>query len=127
MGAGSSEGSPVYLSDNSQATHKRAVVSAIAADRGRRGAAFLSARNDAIGNVAIIVAGRLTSATRSPSPDLIVGLGIFLMKLGAAREVFLVFLAAQRDLSKSRFTRVSVATQFTSQVVPPSSENACSN
>src|SRR5215831_18614870 len=32
----------------------------------------------------------------------------------------------QRALSGSSFTRVSVAIQLTSQVLPPSSENACS-
>lgn len=51
-------------------------------------AAFLSARNDTLANVAIIVAGLLTAATSSPWPDLVVGLGIFLMNLDAAREVF---------------------------------------
>lgn len=33
---------------------------------------------------------------------------------------------AQCALSGSSFTRVNVITQFTSQVLPPSSENACS-
>ncbi len=51
-------------------------------------AAFLSARNDALGNVAIIAAGLVTAATLSPWPDLVVGLGIFLMNLDAAREVY---------------------------------------
>lgn len=51
-------------------------------------AAFLSARNDALANVAIIAAGIVTAATLSPWPDLVVGLGIFLVNLDAAREVF---------------------------------------
>jgi Co/Zn/Cd efflux system component len=51
-------------------------------------AAFLSARNDALANIAIIVAGLVTAATVSPWPDLGVGLGIFLMNLDAAREVY---------------------------------------
>lgn len=51
-------------------------------------AAFLSARNDALANVAIIAAGLVTAATLSPWPDLVVGLGIFLMNLDAAREVY---------------------------------------
>jgi Co/Zn/Cd efflux system component len=55
-------------------------------------AAFLSARNDALANIAIIAAGFVTGATVSPWPDLIVGLGIFLMNLDAAREVFLAAL-----------------------------------
>jgi Co/Zn/Cd efflux system component len=51
-------------------------------------AAFFSARNDAIANVAIIAAGVVTAMTLSHWPDLIVGLGIFLMNLDAAREIF---------------------------------------
>ena len=51
-------------------------------------AAFLSARNDAVANVAIIVAGALTAAVVSPWPDLIVGLGILALNLGAAVDVF---------------------------------------
>jgi Co/Zn/Cd efflux system component len=51
-------------------------------------AAFLSARNDALANIAIIAAGLGTAATVSPWPDLMVGLGIFLMNLDAAREVY---------------------------------------
>jgi Co/Zn/Cd efflux system component len=51
-------------------------------------AAFLSARNDAIANVAIIAAGLVTAVTLSAWPDLIVGLGIFLINLNAAREVY---------------------------------------
>lgn len=49
-------------------------------------AAFLSARNDALANVAIITAGLLTAYTLSAWPDLIVGLGIVLMNADAARE-----------------------------------------
>ena len=51
-------------------------------------AAFLSARNDALANVAIIAAGFATAATLSVWPDLIVGLGIFAINLDAAREVY---------------------------------------
>ncbi len=52
-------------------------------------AAFLSSRNDAFANVAIIVAG-LVTAFLWPSawPDLIVGLGIAAMNADAAREVW---------------------------------------
>jgi hypothetical protein len=39
-------------------------------------AAFLSARNDALANVAVIAAGLLTAYASSALPDLIVGLGI---------------------------------------------------
>jgi Co/Zn/Cd efflux system component len=56
-------------------------------------AAFLSARNDALANIAIIAAGGATALTLSPWPDLVVGAGIFLINLGAAREVY----AAARD------------------------------
>jgi Co/Zn/Cd efflux system component len=51
-------------------------------------AAFLSARNDVIANVAIIAAGLLTAATASRWPDLIVGLGIGVLNAGAAHEVY---------------------------------------
>ena len=52
-------------------------------------AAFLSARNDAAANVAIIAAGLVTAFVwRSAWPDLIVGLGILLMNADAARDVF---------------------------------------
>jgi Co/Zn/Cd efflux system component len=57
-------------------------------------AAFLSARNDVAANVAVIVAGLVTAATNSAWPDLLVGLGIFLMNFDAAREVF---AAAQKE------------------------------
>ncbi|AGK57732.1 cation efflux protein [Hyphomicrobium denitrificans 1NES1] len=51
-------------------------------------AAFLSARNDVIANVAIVIAGLLTAATASTWPDLIVGLGIAAINAGAAHEVY---------------------------------------
>jgi Co/Zn/Cd efflux system component len=51
-------------------------------------AAFLSARNDAYANVAIVAGGLLTAATLSIWPGLIVGLGIFAMNADAAREVW---------------------------------------
>jgi Co/Zn/Cd efflux system component len=51
-------------------------------------AAFLSARNDVLANVAIIAAGLVTAVVFSPWPDLVVGLGIFLVNLDAARKVF---------------------------------------
>jgi Co/Zn/Cd efflux system component len=52
-------------------------------------AAFLSARNDAYANLAIIAAG-LVTATLWPSiwPDLLVGIGVALLNAGAAREVW---------------------------------------
>jgi Co/Zn/Cd efflux system component len=51
-------------------------------------AAFLSARNDAVANVAIIAAGIMTAYAHSAWPDLIVGLGIAAMNADAAREVW---------------------------------------
>ena len=52
-------------------------------------AAFLSARNDTLANVAIIAAGLLTAFLWSSAwPDLIVGLAIALMNADAAREVW---------------------------------------
>jgi Co/Zn/Cd efflux system component len=51
-------------------------------------AAFLSARNDALANVAIIAAGLVTVFVPSAWPDLVVGLGIAVMNADAAREVW---------------------------------------
>lgn len=51
-------------------------------------AAFLSARNDVLANIAIVGAGLSTIYIRSAWPDLIVGLGIALMNAGAAKEVW---------------------------------------
>ncbi|MEA3174248.1 MAG: hypothetical protein QOF42_1659 [Gammaproteobacteria bacterium] len=51
-------------------------------------AAFLSARNDTVANVAIIAAGLVTAYTHSLWPDLVVGLGIGAMNVDAAREVW---------------------------------------
>lgn len=51
-------------------------------------AAFLSARNDAYANLAIIAAAAATVFTASGWPDLIVGLGIAAMNADAAWEVW---------------------------------------
>jgi Co/Zn/Cd efflux system component len=51
-------------------------------------AAFLSARNDSVANIAIIATGCVTAFTRSAWPDLAVGLGIAAMNIDAAREVW---------------------------------------
>lgn len=51
-------------------------------------AAFLSARNDAFANGAIIAAAGVTWLWPSAWPDLAVGIGIFLLNLGAAHEVY---------------------------------------
>ena len=51
-------------------------------------AAFLSARNDAFANIAIIAAGFVTAATLSGWPDLVVGLAIAAINADAAREVY---------------------------------------
>lgn len=60
-------------------------------------AAFLSARNDAVANVAIIGAGFVTAATASGWPDLVVGLAIAAMNADAAREVWNAARAEQRQ------------------------------
>ena len=52
-------------------------------------AAFLSARNDALANIAIIIAGLVTGYLwHSIWPDLLVGAAIGIMNLDAAREVW---------------------------------------
>lgn len=48
-------------------------------------------------NVAIVVAGGTTMLGRSAWPDLLVGLGIFLMNLSAAREVYVAARAEHRE------------------------------
>jgi len=61
-------------------------------------AAFLSARNDALANVAIVGSGLVTAfAWRSAWPDLLVGLGIAALNADAAREVW----QAARDEHRS--------------------------
>lgn len=57
-------------------------------------AAFLSARNDAIANVAIVAAGLVTAWSNSIWPDIVVGLGIAVMNADAARAVW---RAARRE------------------------------
>jgi Co/Zn/Cd efflux system component len=65
-------------------------------------AAFLSARNDALANVAIIGAGVTTLFWYSPWPDLIVGFGIFLLNLDAARAVY---RAARKEHAQAQAPR----------------------
>lgn len=60
-------------------------------------AAFLSARNDALANIAIIAAALVTAFLWPTAwPDLIVGLGIAVMNADAAREVWTVALDEHR-------------------------------
>lgn len=51
-------------------------------------AAFLSARNDVLVNLAIIAMGVLTAWTGSGWPDLVLGLLIVVLNVGAAKEVW---------------------------------------
>jgi len=67
-------------------------------------AAFLSARNDAMSNVAIIAAGLLTAFLwASAWPDLTVGLGIAALNADAAREVWQAAWEEHRTEEPSRF------------------------
>lgn len=50
-------------------------------------AAFLSSRNDALINLAIIAAGLATAYTLSTWPDLVVGIATAAMNADAAREI----------------------------------------
>jgi Co/Zn/Cd efflux system component len=69
-------------------------VSALLLARVRHGggslsrAAFLSARNDVLVNVAVIAMGLVTAATGSGWPDLVLGCAIILLALHAAWEVW---------------------------------------
>jgi Co/Zn/Cd efflux system component len=51
-------------------------------------AAFLSARNDALANVAIVAAGALTAVVGTAWPDLVVGIGIAVLNADSARDVW---------------------------------------
>lgn len=51
-------------------------------------AAFLSARNDALANVAIIAAGLVTMFWWSAWPDLVVGVAVAILNADAAREIW---------------------------------------
>jgi Co/Zn/Cd efflux system component len=62
-------------------------------------AAYLSARNDAFANIAIVLTGLITAATLSAWPDLAVGLGIALLNADAAREVM---QAARKEHADAR-------------------------
>lgn len=62
-------------------------------------AAFLSARNDVLANVAIVLAGVITVWLPSVWPDVLIGAGIMLMNADAAREVWLAARGEQRDAS----------------------------
>lgn len=57
-------------------------------------AAFLSARNDVIGNIAIVAAGGATALWPSIWPDMVVGLGIAALNADSARDVL---SAARRE------------------------------
>ena len=62
-------------------------------------AAYLSARNDAFANLAIIAAAGITAATASGWPDLIAGLGIAALNADAAAEVW---QAARNEQGQAR-------------------------
>ena len=62
-------------------------------------AAFLSARNDAVANAAIIAAGLATALWPSIWPDVLVGIGVALMNADAAKEVW---QAARAERSEVR-------------------------
>ena len=60
-------------------------------------AAYLSARNDVISNIAIIAAGLATMVTVSIWPDVIVGLIIIAINADAARDVYQASLREDKD------------------------------
>ena len=60
-------------------------------------AAFLSARNDVLADIAIIAGGLVTAAYPSPWPDLTVGLGIAALNATAAHEVWQAARAERGD------------------------------
>jgi Co/Zn/Cd efflux system component len=62
-------------------------------------AAFLSARNDALANVAVMLAAAVSLVWRSGWPDLIVGVAIAIMNADAAHKVW---TAARREEAQAR-------------------------
>jgi len=65
-------------------------------------AAFLSARNDALANVAIIAAGLVTAIAPSPWPDLVVALVIAALFMQSS---FSIIRDARNDLSEAARAR----------------------
>jgi len=59
-------------------------------------AAFLSARNDALANIAIVGAGIVTGLYPSVWPDAVVGVGIAYLNIDAAKEVWEAARAERR-------------------------------
>ena len=57
------------------------------AESGLAKAAFYSARNDAVANILIIIAGFITLFWVSSVPDLMVGLAIFFMNADSAKDI----------------------------------------
>jgi Co/Zn/Cd efflux system component len=69
------------------------------------GAAYLSARNDVLANVAIVITGVVTAYTLSAWPDQIIGIGIAVMNADAARDVY---TAAREEQDSSQREAVGV-------------------
>ena len=65
--------------------------------------AFYSARNDALANIAMIIAGGITLYTTSHYPDLIVGILIFLLNLDASKAIY---EQIKKERNESRIFRV---------------------
>lgn len=64
-------------------------------------AAWLSARNDAIANLAIIAAALLSLVVVTGWFDIVVGVGIAVLNVGAAREVWIASRAERLDASEA--------------------------
>lgn len=62
-------------------------------------AAYYSARNDALANILIIVAGLITLTSATIWPDLIVGIIIFILNADAARDIL---KASKGDIEEHR-------------------------
>jgi len=62
-------------------------------------AAYFSARNDAVSNLLIIVAGVITLVWVSAIPDLVVGAVIFFMNADSARDILHAARTEQKESS----------------------------
>ncbi|CAM3138577.1 MULTISPECIES: cation transporter [Methylobacterium] len=63
-------------------------------------AAYLSARNDAYANLAIIAAGLVTALQPSPWPDLVAAAGIAILNADSAADIFRAAAAERRAAAK---------------------------
>lgn len=80
-------------------------------------AAFLSARNDAFANIAIVAAAAVTAWSHSIWPDVVVGLAIAAMNVDAAREVWEAARGEHRSAEPRTTRRLGGGTRSNTAIV----------